>query len=202
MKVYAAIKEVMKDLGELGISKDSTNKDQGYKFRGIEAVYLAINPLLVKHNLVVLPRHINRWSETRPTKSGGTMCFTTVEVEFDFVQTEDFSKHTVRMCGEGMDTADKATNKANSAAYKYAMFETFCVPTEAVDGDSETPSMNKPANIDKDIAVAAQALNHSKTKDEARKIWTTMVQPIFHMMDAPTQKLFNDCKDRIVRELQ
>lgn len=201
MKVYSAIKEVMKDLGELGISKDSTNKDQGYKFRGIEAVYLAINPLLVKHNLVVLPRHINRWQETRPTKTGGTMAFVTVEVEFDFVQTEDFSKHTVRMCGEGMDTSDKATNKANSAAYKYAMFETFCVPTEAVDVDSETPSLSKPVDSQQ-IKDAANMLNAAKSKDEARRVWMTMVQPIFNSMDKATQDMFNQAKDRIVKELQ
>ena len=32
--------------------------------------------------------------------------------------------------GEGMDSGDKATNKAMSAAQKYAFFQVFCIPTE------------------------------------------------------------------------
>src|SRR5690606_19364534 len=38
--------------------------------------------------------------------------------------------------GEAMDSADKATNKAMSAAYKYAAFQTFCIPTEG-DNDAD-----------------------------------------------------------------
>ncbi len=211
MKVYAAIREVMKDLGELGIGKDSKNKDQGYMFRGIDAVYLALNPLLVKHNLVVLPRHINRWSETRPTKSGGTMSFVTVEVEFDFVQAEDGSKHTIRICGEGMDTADKATNKANSAAYKYAMFEAFCIPTEATDGDAETPSMNQvishkeavnSVNIEEKANEAAFKFSSSKTLKEAMDNWSKYVAPIYQSLDKDKQAAFERAKEKLKGELK
>ena len=38
-----------------------------------------------------------------------------------------------------MNSGDKATNMAMSAAYKYAMFQSFCVPTEGTpDADAET----------------------------------------------------------------
>lgn len=94
----------------------------------------------------------------------------------------------------------QASASASSYARRYGLSAMLGIIQ--TDDDAEAAMGRKPGNIDKDIAVAAQALNHSKTKDEARKIWTTMVQPIFHLMDAPTQKLFNDCKDRIVRELQ
>ena len=37
-----------------------------------------------------------------------------------------------------MDSGDKATNKAMSIAFKYACFQTFCIPTEEmVDPDAE-----------------------------------------------------------------
>ena len=43
------------------------------------------------------------------------------------------------MIGEAMDSGDKATNKAMSAAYKYAAFQTFAIPTEGTpDADAET----------------------------------------------------------------
>ena len=44
--------------------------------------------------------------------------------------------------GEGIDTADKASNKAMSAAMKYALIELFSVPTQDVeDGDRTSPEM-------------------------------------------------------------
>jgi len=59
-----------------------------------------------------------------------------VEAEFDFVCAEDGSKATARTFGEAMDSGDKATNKAMSAAYKYACFQTFAIPTEG-DNDAD-----------------------------------------------------------------
>jgi hypothetical protein len=44
--------------------------------------------------------------------------------------------HTARTFGEAMDSGDKATNKAMSAAYKYVTFQTFCIPTEG-DNDAD-----------------------------------------------------------------
>lgn len=47
--------------------------------------------------------------------------------------------------GEGMDSGDKATNKAMSVAFKYACFQTFCIPTENLidDPDADTPELNR-----------------------------------------------------------
>jgi len=59
-----------------------------------------------------------------------------VQVEFDLVCAEDGSKHTIATIGEAMDSADKATNKAMSAAYKYACIQAFCIPTEG-DNDAD-----------------------------------------------------------------
>jgi hypothetical protein len=52
------------------------------------------------------------------------------------VSAEDGSKHTARTFGEAMDSGDKATNKAMSAAYKYMAFQTFAIPTEG-DNDAD-----------------------------------------------------------------
>ena len=151
MKVYKAISEVS---GEMlaGIAKDRKNQQQGFMFRGIDAVYNALAPALVKHGLLILPRITSRTVTERATKSGGALFYVVVEAEFDFVSTEDGSKHTVKTYGEAMDSGDKATNKAMSIAYKYAAFQAFCIPTEdtAIDADatahnvSSQPRNNQP----------------------------------------------------------
>jgi hypothetical protein len=135
-KVYAAIAEVMAELAKVGIGKNNKNTQQGYKFRGIDDVYNALAPLLAKTRLLILPRVLNRLVTERETKSGGVLFYVVLDVEFDLVSGVDGSKHTVRVAGEAMDSGDKATNKAMSAAYKYACMEVFCIPTEG-DNDAD-----------------------------------------------------------------
>jgi hypothetical protein len=138
-KVYAAIAKVMADVGKAGISKGRKNEQQGYKFRGIDDVYNALSGFLSAAGLCILPRVMKREVTERATKSGGVLFYVVLDVEFDLVCAEDGSKHTVAVVGEAMDSGDKATNKAMSAAYKYACMEVFCIPTEGnPDADQET----------------------------------------------------------------
>lgn len=134
--VYIAIAGVSQDMASEGISKSRKNEQQGYRFRGIDEVMNTLAPLLVKHGLLILPRMISRTATSYQAKSGGTIFNVAVEAEFDFVSVKDGSLHVVRMFGEAMDSADKATNKAMSAAYKYAAFQAFCIPTEG-DNDAD-----------------------------------------------------------------
>lgn len=148
MKVYAAINKVQADLARDGITKDRRNQQQGYNFRGIDDVYNALSPLLAKHGLCILPRILDRTCEERQTAKGGVIFYVTVRAAFDFVCAEDGSKHVVRTFGEAMDSADKATNKAMSAAYKYAAFQAFAIPTEGDnDADAHTPPVVTPIKV-------------------------------------------------------
>lgn len=135
--VYKAIAAVAAKMAKEGISKDRKNSQQGYNFRGIDDVYNALAPVIAEHNLVILPRMTGRIVTERETKNGGALFYVVVEAEFDFVSAEDGSSHTVKTFGEAMDSGDKATNKAMSAAYKYAAFQTFCIPT-AGDNDADS----------------------------------------------------------------
>lgn len=145
MNVFACIARVSAELAQTGISKDRKNEQQHYKFRGIDDVYNALAPLLAKHGLVIIPRILNRSVVERTTQKGGVLFYVTVEAEFDFVSAHDGSLVTARSFGEAMDSADKATNKAMSAAYKYTAFQTFCIPTEGDnDPDAHTPEPAAP----------------------------------------------------------
>lgn len=134
--VYSAIIAVMADMAREGISKDKKNSQQGYMFRGIDSVYNALAPKLAAHGLCVLPRVIAKEVAERESKSGGTLFYTRITVEFDLVSAKDGSKHTISTVGEAMDSADKSSNKAMSAAYKYAAFMAFAIPTEG-DNDAD-----------------------------------------------------------------
>lgn len=139
MKVYQCINAVQADLAKIGVGKDEKNTVQNYKFRGIDTIYNALAPLLAKHGLCILPKVLKREVTERATARGGILFYIVVEVEFSFVCAEDGSSHIVCTYGEAMDSGDKATNKAMSAAYKYAAIQAFCIPTEGDnDGDAST----------------------------------------------------------------
>lgn len=134
--VYQAIAAVMSRLAKDGIGKDRKNEQQGYKFRGIDDVYNALAPILAEQSLCILPKVQSREVTERQTRSGSTLFYVNVQVDFHFVSAKDGTSHIVSMPGEAMDSADKATNKAMSAAYKYACLQTFCIPTEG-DNDAD-----------------------------------------------------------------
>jgi hypothetical protein len=139
MKVYQAIGAVSMAMSQAGISKARKNAQQGYNFRGIDDVLNALSSALVQAGLVILPRCVHRECVERTTAKGNALFYVTCQVEFDLVSTEDGSKHTVCTFGEAMDNADKATNKAMSAAYKYLALLMFCIPTESTpDADQDT----------------------------------------------------------------
>lgn len=183
--VYKAIAAVAKDLSESGIAKNSRNAQQGFQFRGIDAVYNALSPALVRNGLVILPRIVERTVSERTTLKGASLFYVVVKAEFDFVATEDGSTHTVTTFGEAMDSGDKATNKAMSIAYKYAAFQAFCIPTEesAADPDAETHHP-APRTCDEILAdFTAQAVdcqNVSELQSIYKAAWNAMASSAEH----------------------
>lgn len=172
MKVYQAITKVQAALAKEGISKSRKNEQQGYKFRGIDDVYNALAPVLAEHGLCILPRILSRSVVERETARGGALFYVTVEAEFDFVCAEDGSKHTIRTYGEAMDSGDKATNKAMSAAYKYAAMQAFAIPTEG-DNDADNTTHEVKANKEKvpkpNVSGKGQTTHDMEHMDDATR---------------------------------
>lgn len=175
MKVYQAIGAVSAALSHSGIAKGRSNQQQGYKFRGIDDVLNALSSALVEAGLVILPRCTERTVVERQTAKGGALFNVTCRVEFDLVSTEDGSKHTVCTYGEAMDSADKATNKAMSAAYKYLALLVFCIPTEATpenDADFVTHDVAASLNMAREawLADCRSAIMHAINVGELKRI--------------------------------
>lgn len=146
-EIYTKINAIMKEIPAIG--KDKQNKQQGFAYRGIDDVMNALFPLLSAHGVFVVPEVLSTSRTERTTKNGGNMAFTVSTVKYTFYATDGSSVCAITT-GEGMDSADKSTNKAMAAAMKYALFQTFCIPTEEAandDPDRETPPGSSPAHI-------------------------------------------------------
>lgn len=143
--IYQAINGVMKDIGAVG--KNKKNEQQRYMYRGIDDVMTALSPALQEHGVFVLPEVLDQTREVKTgvNKSGQetTLLYSIVKVKYTFTALDGTSVTAVVM-GEGMDSGDKATNKAMSAAYKYALLQTFCIPTEEmIDSEQDSPEVRK-----------------------------------------------------------
>jgi len=156
--ILKAINSVQSALSKEGISKGRKNSQQGYSFRGIDDMYNTMSPLLSDCGIVVLPAYSDRQVVERETKNGGALFYVTLKGDFTFRSSEDGSEVKVTTYGEAMDSGDKATNKAMSAALKYAFMQTFTIPTEG-DNDSETQTHEVRANTNPLTQMKQDALN-------------------------------------------
>ena len=151
--IYESIAAVMSEIGS--ISKDKVNKQQGFHYRGVDDVMNALNPAFIKHKLFMVPEVIEQSRERRTTGKGGELIYSVCKVRYTFF-AEDGSSVQAVVIGEGMDSGDKASNKAMAVAFKYACFQVFCIPTEEMtkadaapvdpDGESYEPSRPEPAS--------------------------------------------------------
>lgn len=144
--IYKKMSEVMTQIGYVG--KDQKNLQQGFKFRGIDQFVNALYPALTKHGVFMAPRCTSYTQElkevVRSSGKAGVDKHVALMMEYDFF-AEDGSKVTVGpIPAEGLDSGDKATNKALSAGLKYALIQTFSVPTEDMaEADLESPEIGK-----------------------------------------------------------
>lgn len=140
--IYEALAAIIAEMAAIG--KEKKCVQGGFLYRGIDDVYNVLNPLLGKHGVFILPEAMERTSENRVSKSGSHMEIVVLRMKYTFCATDGSTVSCVTI-GEAMDSGDKATNKAMSIAHKYAILQTFCIPTEDIDDpDSQKEPLPAP----------------------------------------------------------
>jgi hypothetical protein len=134
--IVACLSAVSADVG--AIAKGDTNREQGYGYRSLDAVLVAVAPALRRHGVVVAP--VVESAEYVPVEVGRnsvkmTSCRLRVAYRFVGPAGDDL---TATVVAEGMDTGDKATGKALSSAYKAALLQVLSLPVQ--DADEITPA--------------------------------------------------------------
>lgn len=177
--IYKKMSLVMSEIGAVG--KNQKNTAQGFKFRGIDDMVNSLYPALTKHGVFMSPRCVSEKHEVRTVVRSngkeGVDKTVSLSMEYDFF-AEDGSKVTIGpIPAEGLDSGDKATNKALSAALKYALIQTFSIPTEDMaEADLESPELGKAkenkvlvASTETAVAVVQQPVAKPKTDWSALK---------------------------------
>ena len=161
--IYSALPLIMAEVS--AIPKAKKNAMQGYMYRGIEDVYYALQSTMAKHKVICVPVDITDCITTeRSSKNGGILFYFSATFTFHFYAS-DGSFISVRTRGKAMDSGDKDENKAMSVAHKYALIQTFMIPTE----DLKDPEEDSPEVVAQKTTVYDEKFEVLKTKIENKE---------------------------------
>lgn len=166
------------------ISKDQKNAAQGFKFRGIDQFINALYPEMVKEEVFCAPKVTSYTQELkdviRSSGKPGVDKHVSILVEYTFTATDGSSVTLGPIAAEGVDSGDKATNKALSAGLKYTLIQSFFVPTEDMaEADFESPVLG--SSVKKEQAVTTVL-----TQDVEQHASTEKKEAASQAVDVPT----------------
>jgi len=209
-KIYKAIPAIMAEIG--AIAKTGKNESQGYRFRGIDETYKQLQPLLAKHGVFTTSEVLSDKHEERQSARGGALIYRILTMRYTF-HADDGSNVQSVVVGEGMDSGDKASNKAMAVAHKYALLQVFAVPTEEAkdpENDShevvpKTDPVPEPdprdteevLSLKREIGNCIKLLpdDHQKWIDEGKSYWATITDPAAYL------EAIKGMRQRILKEI-
>lgn len=153
--VYEAWSNVMGAVQ--GIRKGERNPQQGFNFRGIDAVLNAVGPALREHQVTVVPTANTIDIERYQTARGGQMQGVIVKMTYTVFGPAGDS-FAGSAYGQAADAGDKAVSKAESVAYRTFLLQSLTVPTDEPDPDSQVHERVSPLRAAKvNLAAAVEA---------------------------------------------
>lgn len=139
--VVEALLAVMSDVQAVG--KKDRNNQQGYSFRGIDAVVNAVGPAFRAHGVIAVPARSEARYRDVQTSTGKPSRECTVTVTYRFYGPAG-DHIDVEVPGESMDFGDKGAPKAMSVAYRIALLQALCIPTDEPEPDAQSYERGAP----------------------------------------------------------
>ena len=175
--VAAKLHAVMRDIQALGpLKKEHVNEQQRYKYLGESQIKELIQPLLVKHRLMLLPtdQNITAVHQVQDSK----MRVTDIQVTYLWLDLDSMETFPIIVAGSGADSLDKGLYKALTGAGKQIICNTFCIPT----GDD--PEKELPDRLGVKRRSEVQAQQQPQTPQPASSGFEAIIS------DAQRQRLF------------
>lgn len=173
-QIFKKISDIMKQIGAIG--KDRKNQQQGFNFRGIDDVYNELHPRLAEHGVFSTTEVMEERREDRTSAKGSALIYVILKIKYTFFAEDGSFVHVV-VIGEGMDSGDKASNKAMAIAHKYALLQLFAIPTqEAKDPDGESHDLKPKGGQPNGAKQSDEPKEQNFEKSEREKRVLTMME--------------------------
>lgn len=134
--VFDAIAAIMGELPAIGKGGKAADAQGGYAYRGIEQITAALQPLLAKHGVVVVPQADLISVTKSPGMKTDNWTDTVLRVKW-CIYGPDGTFVEAQTIGIGRDNADKGANKAMSQATKYLYLELFCISDKKDEAENQ-----------------------------------------------------------------
>lgn len=173
--VYEAVNYVMQQVGY--VQKQKAGGLQ-YTFAGEPALIRAIRPHMVKVGLFVYPSSmIELTAEPFTSKKGAVINVSKLAAIYCFHHAPSDTKFFVSVIGKGMDSGDKDSNKAMTAAFKYALRQTLMIET----GDDPDKTSSKEfergdVSFERPLSPEALKVGLNKRADEIKATGMTRIE--------------------------
>ena len=134
--VYEAVNYVMQQVSYV---QKERGRDLPYTFASEAAFINTVRPHMVKVGLFVYPSSMRDIpAESFTSKKGSVINITKLAMTYCFHHAPSGTAFCVNVIGKGMDSGDKDSNKAMTAAFKYALRQTLMIETG--DDPDKTPN--------------------------------------------------------------
>lgn len=169
--VVSAIAKVMAEVTSVSKDDQYSGGQTRFAYRGVDRVVKALSGAMRKHGVVMVPI-ATAIPEYIPvsTAQGKPASMARVLVQYRiYGPAGDYIEAAAP--GEAMDSGDKAVSKAMSVAWRTALLQTFFLPTEEPDPDSEGYELGR-AHPQAAPSPAIQKLNqYDRKQEEAAAAW-------------------------------
>ena len=171
LKIFEAIPAIIADIEAIQKTRKE-NTQIKYAYRGIDEFMNALNPLLAKHCVTIMPDVLKNDRDIYSNASGTRMTNVVMHIRYTLT-AKDGSSTSGTMSGEAFDSGDKASNKAMSIALKYFIMQVFMVPTEDIDDPDDHDTAGKiPAKPkDEPKKVASDKAVNNPAQQAKDKAW-------------------------------
>lgn len=182
------------------VAKTGVNREQNYRFRSWEGVYDACRDIMAANGVYPTHRIDSHEFRTRTAKSGKEFIHVTALVTMIF-RHEGGTEVETQVLSEAQDFADKSANKLMSMCTKYALIDTFLIPTQEK-RDTENGGIEagtKPADKQQTEVIAGLFKKMGITEPAAKaEVVREVTGKNWHEMDhADAEKLSKELVKRI-----
>lgn len=130
MNIYQRISAVSAEVGKVAMTLNVSTGNGSYKAISINDVVDSLIPVLTKYRLAILPgeKEIIEQEQIKTTSKYGdkTQFYIRLKATYTVVNIDNPDEKVSAVgFGDGIDSGDKATGKANTYARKYALIDLF-----------------------------------------------------------------------------
>lgn len=213
VNIHECMVAILRDLDAITKDRTAGTGNFSYKFRGIDQIYNAINPLLCKYGVYMTAKVLSKTREERVKTDDDKKtitAFTSLHMLYRF-NASDGSYVETEAEGEGMDSGDKSSNKAMSVAHKYAILQAFCVPTEDIaESDTEvhdnvaprkSAPAPRPADAEQSVSTPQDTISQNEpARAKAAADWCSLA--IEHVNEFGTANGLNAWLTRMAEKIR